>query len=248
VVKEEDSFGNVITTDSTHTVTAARNLGTGTLQGTLTLTLASGVASFTNLSYQVAETINIAFTTTAGAATSATSTKIVVSPAAATKVVFVQQPTNAIAGVAISPAVTAKVEDQFNNVVTSDSSTVTLTLSTGTFEGGSTTATAAAASGVATFSTLKIDVAGSYTVSATDGSLTAATSSSFTISAAAASQLVFGQQPTSANAGVVISPAVTVKVEDQFNNVTTTTTTVGMAIGTNPGGGTLGGTTSVTTS
>src|SRR5439155_83711 len=85
---------------------------------------------------------------------------------AASKVVFGQQPTNATAGVAISPAVTVKVEDQFNNVVTTDSSTVTLTLSTGTFEGGSNTATAAVSSGLATFSTLKIDVAGSYTVSA----------------------------------------------------------------------------------
>src|SRR5439155_3229559 len=44
VVKEEDQFGNVITSDNTHTVTAARDgLGTGTLQGTATVTLASGV-------------------------------------------------------------------------------------------------------------------------------------------------------------------------------------------------------------
>src|SRR2546422_7513032 len=54
VVKEEDSFGNVITTDSTHTVTAARGThGTATLQGTLTVTLAGGVATFANLSYNV---------------------------------------------------------------------------------------------------------------------------------------------------------------------------------------------------
>src|SRR5262249_38573581 len=52
------------------------------------------------------------------------------------KLIFGQQPTNATAGVAISPAVTVMVEDAFGNVVTSDSSTVTLTLSSGTFASG----------------------------------------------------------------------------------------------------------------
>ena len=33
VVEEEDAFGNVITSDSTHTVTAARSTGTASLQG-----------------------------------------------------------------------------------------------------------------------------------------------------------------------------------------------------------------------
>ena len=77
---------------------------------------------------------------------------------------------------------TVKVEDAFNNVVTTDSSAVTLTLSSGTFEGGSSMATAAAASGVATFSGLKITVPGSYTLSATDGTLTSpGASNSFTM-------------------------------------------------------------------
>ena len=67
-------------------------------------------------------------------------------------------------------------------MVTSDSSTVTLTLSSGTFASGSSTATATASNGVATFSGLVIDTAGSYTLTATDGSLTNATSNSFTIS------------------------------------------------------------------
>ena len=80
VVKEEDQFGNVITTDSTHTVTVATgNHGTGTLQGsTLTVTLSNGVATFSGLSYNVAETMNLAFTTNAGGFT-ATSTDVVVS-------------------------------------------------------------------------------------------------------------------------------------------------------------------------
>jgi hypothetical protein len=196
IVKEEDQYGNVLVSDSTHTVTAARNLGTGTLQGTLTVTLASGVATFSNLSYQVAETMNIKFTTNAGAFT-ATSNNVAVSPAAASKLVFGQQPSNAISGTAIGPAVTVKVEDTYSNVVTSNGSTVTLTLSSGTFEGGSTTAATAASSGVATFSTLKIDVAGSYTLSATDGVLTGSgPSNSFTISAATTTGIASSANPS----------------------------------------------------
>ena len=45
---------------------------------------------------------------------------------------------------------------------------VTLTLSNGTFEGGSNILTVQASNGVATFSALKIDTAGTYTITATD--------------------------------------------------------------------------------
>ena len=50
------------------------------------------------------------------------------------------------------------------NSMFANNSTVTLTLSSGTFQGGSTTASVAASGGVATFSTLRIDNAGSYTM------------------------------------------------------------------------------------
>src|SRR5271157_4458049 len=152
-----------------------------------------------------------------------TSHSLTVNPGAAFQVVFGQQPTDAVAGVAISPAVTVEVEDKYDNVVTTDTSTVTLTLSSGTFEGGSTTLTAVASSGIATFSGLKIDLAGTYTLSATDGTLAASgASNSFTISPAAPNKVVFGQQPTDATASAAISPDVTVKVEDKYNNVVTT--------------------------
>jgi hypothetical protein len=208
VVAEEDQYGNVLTGDSTHTVTAARgNHGTAALQGgTLTLTLVGGMATFTGLSYQVAETLNITFTTDAAGVTPATSLDVVVSAAAATQLVFGQQPTSAVAGAVVSPAVTVKVEDVYGNVVVSDGSTVTLALSAGVFEGGSATATATASGGVATFGGLKIDTAGTYTLAAGDGSLAGATSASFTVSPAAASQLVVTQQPsTTATAGAAFA-------------------------------------------
>ena len=122
VVKEEDQYGNVVTTDSTHTVTAARGTtGTATLQGTLTVTLSSGVATFSNLSYDKAETMNIAFSTNAGSFTAASSS-VVVSPAAASQLVISQQPLlTATAGMAFSTQPIVTEEDQYGNAITSDS-------------------------------------------------------------------------------------------------------------------------------
>src|SRR5207302_1484615 len=45
--------------------------------------------------------------------------------------------------------------------------------------------------------------------------------------------------------GVAISPAITVQIVDEFGNLTTSTANVSMAIGTNPGSGTLSGTTTI---
>ena len=55
--------------------------------------------------------------------------------------------------------------------------------------------TVAASSGMATFGNVKLNTAGSYTLTASDGALTAATSSSFTVSAAASSKMVYGVSP-----------------------------------------------------
>src|ERR1017187_2050258 len=63
-----------------------------------------------------------------------------------------------------------------------------------------------------------------------------------------ATHLAFGTQPSSAGTNAPISPVVTVLVEDASNLVVTTdnSTVVTLAIGTNPGGGALSGTTMIT--
>src|SRR5213075_3160304 len=147
--------------------------------------------------------------------TGATSSTFNITPAAPDHLTFLQQPTDAVAGVAISPAITVRVEDAFANLVTSDTRNVTLAIATnaggGTLSG---TATVAASGGVATFSTLSINKTGTgYTLGATSSpALTAATSSGFNITPAASDHLVFLQQPTNAVAGATISPAITVRI------------------------------------
>jgi len=59
--------------------------------------------------------------------------------------------------------------------------------------------------------------------------------------------LVFRVQPSTATPGNVITPAIQVQVQDTLGNVDTSfTASVTVAIGTNPVGGRLSGTTSVT--
>src|SRR5213075_2616905 len=80
-----------------------------------------------------------------------------------------------------------------------------------------------------------------YTLTATGAG--SATSAAFNITAGTATQLVFSVQPTSTAAGAAITPAVQVTAQDaQGNTVTGFTGNVTVAIGTNPGTGTLGGT------
>ncbi len=81
---------------------------------------------------------------------------------------------------AITPAITVNVEDNTGVVITTDTSNVTLALSGGGNLGGTTTVTAV--NGVATFSNISIAAPGTYMLTATDGSDTAATSASFTVS------------------------------------------------------------------
>ena len=140
------------------------------------------------------------------------------------------------------------VEDANGNVVTSDTSSVTVAIGTnpgsGTLGG---TLTVAAVNGVATFSNLSIDKAGTgYTLTATDGTPDRRHSSSFNVTPGRPSKVVFTTQPSNVAAGAIISPAVQVSVEDANGNVVTTdNSNVTVAIGTNPGGGTLGGTLTV---
>jgi Big-like domain-containing protein/invasin-like protein len=99
------------------------------------------------------------------------------------------------------------------------------------------------ASGVAT-GTLASTVAESKTVSATINGTAITQQATVTVNPAAASTLAFTTQPSNTQANAPITPAVAVEIRDQFGNHVNSSATVGMAIGTNPGSGTLAGTTS----
>ncbi|TRZ95399.1 hypothetical protein D4R78_03695, partial [bacterium] len=105
----------------------------------------------------------------------------------ATHLNFLQQPTNAVYGTNISPAITVRVEDIGNNLVENATNTITIVIgtnpapSTGVLNG---TKAVAASGGTATFSTLNITgkVNDGYTLAASANGLTGDTSSTFNIS------------------------------------------------------------------
>jgi len=248
-VTVESPSGSTITDyNGNVTIGLAKNPGSGSLGGTLTATAVDGVASFSGLTLDIAG-IGYTIKATASGLTAATTSAFDVVPGAGAQLVISSQPPSIVtAGVGFGLTVT--VEDSFNNEVTSDGSTVTLTLSGGTFEGGSSTVATAASSGVATFSNLMIDVPGSYTLSATDGTLTpTGASNHFTISPATASQLVIHTQPSAtATAGQAFGTQSVVYEEDQFGNLETSDNSTVVTATLESGTGPLEGTTSATVS
>jgi hypothetical protein len=161
-------------------------------------------------------------------------------PGPASKLSFTQSPGNAVAGVAFASQPQVTVQDQYGNTVTSDTSSVTITVTGGAAPVTCTANPTAAVNGVATFSGCAITTAGTYTLTATDGSLTAAESGSFTISAAAASKLSFNQSPGNTGAGAAFAPQPQVTVQDQYGN-TVTTDSSSVTISVTGGAATLSG-------
>jgi hypothetical protein len=248
-VTARDAFGNTATGfNGQVTIALGENPGGATLSGTTTVAAAGGIATFGGLSVDKAGA-GYRLVATATGVTGDTSTTFAVAPASASQLAFTVQPSDATAGVAIAPAVEVTVRDAFGNTATDFAGNISLAI--GNNPGGgalSGTASVAATAGVASFSDLSVDKAGSgYTIVASATGLTGATSGAFAITPAAAGELVFTVQPGDVTAGVAIAPAVEVAARDAFGNVATGFTgSVTLVIGTNSGGGTLSGTTTVT--
>ena len=79
------------------------------------------------------------------------------------------------------------------------------------------------------------------TISATINGVAINQQPTVTVNPGAAAALVYTTQPSNTAAGAPISPAVVVDIRDAFNNHVNSNATVAVAIGTNPGSGTLSG-------
>lgn len=119
--------------------------------------------------------------------------------------------------------VVVQLQDANGNNIASNNVPITLTLNTGSFAAGSTTTVNSDATGKATFSNLKINTAGTYTITAAasgiGAGLTSATSSSFNIIPAAASTLSVSGYPSPREAGQ--PGTLTVIAKDQYGNTAT---------------------------
>jgi hypothetical protein len=158
----QDAFGNTITSGTGATDTVTLSIATGPAGGvfnsaTATYTnvpASAGVATFSAIVLNTAGTYTLTATDTTRTLATATSSAIVIAATTATKLAFVQGPSDASPQSPMSPAVTVEVEDQFGNRVSSSGTSITLTPSAGVIDSGATVATIA---GLATFSSLTIN-------------------------------------------------------------------------------------------
>ena len=163
------------------------------------------------------------------------------------KLTILSSPTTGTAGVVLG-AMTVAIQNANGQVMTTDQSTVTVSIVSGPggFASGS-TVSVAAVKGVAKFSNLFLTIAGTYVLKVSDTGLTAATSQSLTISAGQAAKVVFQRQPTTVTTGQILTPGPTVAVQDAFGNtVTTNGSQVTLSVATGPGVFTAGSTSTAT--
>jgi hypothetical protein len=162
---------------------------------------------------------------------------------AASKLAFTTSPSSSPGGTVFTTQPAVAVQDAGGNTIIGDASPVTLAITSGTGTVGATltctTNPQAAVSGVATFAGCKIDKSGTYKLTATDGSLTSATTGNFTISVGSATKLAFTTSPNDSTPGTVFTPQQpAVTVQDAAGNTVNTSSPVTLAI-TTPNGAAL---------
>ncbi len=167
-------------------------------------------------------------------------------PARTYRIGFTVQP-NAGYNAGATISVKVGVENFVGQVMTTDTSAITIALDGGTpgaTLGG--TLTRNAVNGVATFNDLTISQLGTdYTLKATDGTLYRAISHSFTVAGPPAA-ISFATAPSNATAGTTITPAIVVHVQDT-NGFPIAGDAITLAIANSAGGATLSGTAVVQT-
>jgi hypothetical protein len=240
-----DAQGNVATGFTSNiTVALGANPNFGTLGGTKVVKAVSGASNFSTLTIDSA---GIGYTLTAAASGLTGATSAAFDITAGDRLEFTVQPAATPAGGVITPAVVVTAKDSLGAVLSGFSGSVTVALVGGTGTPGSTlsgTTTVSAVAGVATFSDLSVDKIGTgFKLSASSSGLAAATSAAFNTVGGTATKLGFIVQPSSTPAGAIILPGVVVAVQDAGGaTIKPYVGSITLAIGNNPGGGTLSGT------
>ena len=225
-VTAKDAYNNTVTTDSITVVTMSP-VGSATFYTDNTYSIVNSARTYTLFSGQASicvkdstsETVNLAATDANNK--TGTSGNIVVNPAPASKIVFTSSAQVLTAGVA-SSEYTVQVQDQNNNLRSSDALVLTLSSSSanvafdtstgGAFDGTLTSITTV--NGVGTFY-YKDTVSSTPTITVSRTGLTSATQAQ-TVNAAAASKASISS-PASVIAGSV-SGAFTITPTDAFGN------------------------------
>jgi trimeric autotransporter adhesin len=250
VVTAQDAGGNTVTTyNGTVTLAIVRFSGaSGAVLSGCTGTLRSGVTTFSGC--QIDRVGSDYELRASDGPRTADSNEFPVVAGPATQLVFTTTPSSASGGAAFStqPVVTARDAD--GNTATSYAGTVALTVNSGPAGGALTACTGSLRSGVTTFSGCKLDRAGSYTLRASDGTLSAA-STSITVNVGSTAALVFTTQPGGAlDDTIFTTQPVLTAVDAGGNTVTSYNSTITLSIvsGTGTSGASISGCSSTRTS
>ena len=217
------------------------------LTGTLTRATSDGLAVFDDLSLDQAGayTLQASISGTELTATSASFDVIDTGPASAS---FFSEPSDTAAGQAMSPAVAVEVLDGEGGPVADGSAVVLVLVAPGeaTLSGG----VATTSDGIAEFDSLVVNRPGSYQLRAEISGLDPAeqpVSATFEVVPGPAASIVVEQQPTDTLAGQVITPAIQVRLVDEFGNTLPDGQAITVSIASGPGAGTISGTLNQTT-
>ena len=142
-------------------------------------------ASATKAFYFKSTVVGMPTITASAAGLASASQTEVITPAAATQVMFRSQPRNVLLGALIAPPVQVALSDRYGNTVSSGAASIVISIasnpSSGTLSG---LTTRAAIDGVATFSDLRVNATGlGYTLRALSPNLASATSTAFNVTA-----------------------------------------------------------------
>lgn len=254
----KDQNGNTLTgfDASTNNVTITATPADGTVSGlgsgdnailNQLSDFSNGVANLTGSLIFGGAIGNHTFTATSATGKTGTSGTINITTGPPAQLAFSIQPGDGSGGSPLSVQPQIIVQDAGGYTVSSATNTITLSILANP---GSGTLTADvnpldATSGVATFSGLRIDkAANNYTLSASSPGLTSATSNTFDIAVGAAVQIAFTTQPAGATGGTDLSSQPVVSIQDAGGNIVTgASASITLAIGDNPGSGTLSATT-----
>jgi hypothetical protein len=244
VVAAQDADGDVVTS---FTGSVALSIGTGptgsTLSGATTVAAVAGVATFTNIGLALPGTGYVLNAATAGLTTAATPAFNIVNGAPTSITVVSGGGQTAAANAVLSPIIVL-VKDAAGNA--SIGTTVDFAVATG---GGSVTPATATTdnSGQALATWTLGATAGAQTLTAAIAGVTPVTVSATATSSTTGNHVVVTQSPgTTQTAGATVVQPLIAEVRDPSDEVITNFNgNVTIALGSNPGGATLSGTTTV---
>lgn len=245
-VAVQDQYGNaVITAPGGITLALAANPGGGTLSGTLTAALSSGVATFPGVSIDKAAQNYTLSATATPAAFVATSSPFTVTAGAAAKLAFEPVGSTYASAAFIGAPLRVLILDVEGNRVTAAGNLVTLSIANNPGSGTLTslsTLTRGALDGQADFNDVSIDKVGTgYTLLATSPGLQSATSATFSITPGMPAGISwFDDVATEVDAGIPL-PAFRVALLDAAGNVVDDRVgySVSLSLASGPAGGKL---------